>query len=126
MPKITHETPTLKEETPKHAAILFDVHDTYAWDNGKIIPGTFLATLNVFTKKKFDDRNCHIEFHTPFMPVSTGQTRGHSGVYVQSLLEGASAWFVGRGGQKQRIWWDLFHSYVRGEHVPAAFGMAKV
>ena len=42
---------------------------------------------NIVTKDKFEDFKLHIEFRTPFMPETRGQSRGNSGVYLQGRYE---------------------------------------
>ena len=85
--RITRESSTLGAKPPEDAIVLFGGEDTDAWENGQIVEGKYLAAINVFTKEKFGDHSGHIEFRTPFMPISTGQARGNSGVYVQSRYE---------------------------------------
>ena len=41
----------------------------------------------IVSKRKFQDHKLHIEFRTPFMPDKRGQSRGNSGVYIQTRYE---------------------------------------
>lgn len=85
---------------PKGAVILFDGNNFDAWvgRNGMKVPGWKLVpaakamevtrTGDIFTKVKFAGRfHLHVEFRVPYMPKSSGQGRGNSGVYVQGRYE---------------------------------------
>ena len=85
--KLTRTSPTLGAKPPVSSIMLFDGRSKDNWENGEITEGRYLAATNVYTKRKFGDHSLHIEFRTPFMPKSTGQARGNSGVYVQSRYE---------------------------------------
>ena len=52
----------------------------------KLSDGEFLG-VGVTSKKAFGAFKAHIEFRLPWMPNSTGQQRGNSGVYLQDRYE---------------------------------------
>jgi hypothetical protein len=85
--KTLRQSPTLGAKPPQGAIVLFDGSDVEQWENGKLVDDKWLAANNVATKKAFGDHSFHVEFRTPFMPKSSGQARGNSGVYVQSRYE---------------------------------------
>lgn len=85
--KVERKSPTLGAKTPQGAKVLFDGTTPDNFQNGKIIEDNLLAASNVISKDKFQDHTLHIEFRTPFMPLSRGQARGNSGVYMQGRYE---------------------------------------
>lgn len=85
--KTERVSPTIGAKAPTGAIVLFDGSNTDAWENGKLIEGNLLGATNVKTKEKFQDFTLHVEFRTPFMPLSRGQGRGNSGVYIQGRYE---------------------------------------
>lgn len=85
--KRTRRSETLGAKPPEGAEVLFDGTSTAAWKNAKLTKDRLLAASNCSTKQVFGDHHLHIEFRVPFMPESTGQARGNSGVYVQSRYE---------------------------------------
>jgi hypothetical protein len=87
LPKVIRQSPTLGAKPPAGALVLFDGTSVEQWNNGKLTEGNLLAATNADTKETFGDHSLHIEFRTPFMPKSSGQGRGNSGVYVQSRYE---------------------------------------
>ncbi len=91
MKKVERKSPTLGLKPPDGAAVLFAGEgDEKNWENGKLASlsdGKFLAASNPRSKSAFQSFTAHIEFRLPWMPNSTGQGRGNSGVYVQDRYE---------------------------------------
>jgi Domain of Unknown Function (DUF1080) len=87
MKKIERVSPTIGAQAPSGATILFDGRSTDAWLNGELMESNLLAATNAKTKEKYQDFTLHVEFRTPFMPLSRGQKRGNSGVYMQGRYE---------------------------------------
>lgn len=89
--KAARSSPTLGEKPPPGALVLFNgPADLDKWENGQIAElsdGKYLAASGTRTKEKFQSFKLHIEFRTPWMPTSTGQQRGNSGVYLQDRYE---------------------------------------
>lgn len=85
--RLHRESPTLGEQPPASAMVLFDGESADAFENGKLVEQRFLAASGAATHQKFADHRLHLEFRTPFMPESRGQARGNSGVYVQGRYE---------------------------------------
>ena len=81
------KSPTLGAEPPEGAIILFDGKSTDHWKRGKLVDKQYLGATSTETTHKFGDHTLHLEFRTPFMPKSTGQQRGNSGMYVQHRYE---------------------------------------
>jgi len=84
--KVERQSPTLGAGPPPGAIVLFDGTTTDAWSVGKLEEGHLLG-VPAITKHKFENFLLHIEFRTPFMPLSRGQGRGNSGVYLEDQYE---------------------------------------
>jgi hypothetical protein len=88
--RVERKSKTLGEKPPPGAVVLFAGEgDEKNWTNGKIkelSDGKFLD-VGVKSKEKFGAFKAHIEFRLPWMPNSTGQGRGNSGVYLQDRYE---------------------------------------
>lgn len=85
--KVERKSPTLGAQPPQGAIVLFDGSTPDHFENGKLMEGNLLGATGCVSKQQFGDHSLHIEFRTPFMPKSTGQQRGNSGVYVQGRYE---------------------------------------
>jgi hypothetical protein len=88
--KVERKSKTLGEKPPAGAVVLFAGEgDEKNWTGGKIkelSDGKFLD-VGVKSKEKFGAFKAHVEFRLPWMPNSTGQGRGNSGVYFQDRYE---------------------------------------
>lgn len=88
--KVERKSKTLGEKAPQGAVVLFGAEgDEKNWNGGKLAAlsdGKFLD-VGVTSKQKFGAFKAHIEFRLPWMPNSTGQGRGNSGVYFQNRYE---------------------------------------
>jgi hypothetical protein len=88
--RVERKSKTLGQKPPSGAVVLFGgPDDVKKWDGGKITElsdGKFLG-VGETSKEKFGAFKAHIEFRLPWMPNSTGQGRGNSGVYLQNRYE---------------------------------------
>ena len=88
--KVERTSKTIGAKPPADAVVLFGGEgDEKNWNGGKIVTlsdGKYLD-VGVTSKQKFGAFKAHVEFRLPWMPNSTGQGRGNSGVYFQNRYE---------------------------------------
>ncbi len=77
-------SPTLGSAPAYGAQVLFD-GEPHGLNDAKVEDG--LLDVGFSTEQKVVDFRLHVEFKTPFMPNSTGQARGNSGIYIQRRYE---------------------------------------
>jgi len=87
-------SPTMGKAAPEGAVVLFDGKGLDAWngtEGWELLPeGVLLATPKskyIESKEKFKSVELHVEFRTPLMASSRGQSRGNSGVFLQGTYE---------------------------------------
>ncbi|HEY1190699.1 MAG TPA: DUF1080 domain-containing protein [Gemmata sp.] len=88
--RVERKSDTIGKKAPEGAVVLFGgPGDEKNWAGGKLVTlsdGKFLD-VGVKSKQKFGAFKAHVEFRLPWMPNSTGQGRGNSGVYFQDRYE---------------------------------------
>jgi hypothetical protein len=88
--KVERTSPTIGAKPPEGAVVLFGKEgDEKQWNGGNLVKlsdGTYLG-VGVTSKQAFGAFKAHVEFRLPWMPNSTGQGRGNSGVYFQDRYE---------------------------------------
>jgi hypothetical protein len=87
--KTVRKSPTLGQQAPTGAIILFDGKSADEWTGGAGVRDGILNTdgHNLITTRKFNDYTVHLEFMEPFRPDARGQGRGNSGFYQVNLYE---------------------------------------
>ncbi|RYD24218.1 MAG: DUF1080 domain-containing protein [Verrucomicrobiaceae bacterium] len=83
--RIERKSPTLGMKPPKGAVVLFG-EGANLFSADKVSPEGLLMQ-GAKTTETFGSFSLHIEFQLPYMPESTGQQRGNSGLYLQGRYE---------------------------------------
>ncbi|WP_231742845.1 3-keto-disaccharide hydrolase [Stieleria varia] len=84
--RVERQSPTLGATPPAGALVLFDGTNVDQFvgarmtDDGLLMEGAEIRPM-------LQDFNMHVEFRLPYMPQATGQSRGNSGLYLQSRYE---------------------------------------
>lgn len=84
--KVERHGPTLGQQPPTGAIVLFDGKNADAWEGGRVSAEGWLEP-GVTSKQKFGNHKLHVEFRLPYQPEASGQGRGNSGLYVQGRYE---------------------------------------
>ncbi|MEX0669903.1 MAG: sulfatase-like hydrolase/transferase [Pirellulales bacterium] len=89
-PKTERTSPTLGQQPPAGAIVIFDgagpVDESKTLVNPRLTDDSLLME-GVTTKDSFGDAEWHIEFRLPYQPKDRGQGRGNSGAYVAGAYE---------------------------------------
>ena len=84
--RIQRVSPTLGAQAPEGATVLFDGSNVDQFSNAQISEeGLLMEGADI--KPMVQDFNLHVEFRIPYMPQADGQSRGNSGLYLQSRYE---------------------------------------
>jgi hypothetical protein len=84
--KLLRVSPTMGVSAPADAIVLFDGTQPEYMENARVTEDGLLE-VGTITKIPVLDFRLHLEFRLPYMPFSTGQGRGNSGVYIQRRYE---------------------------------------
>ncbi|XZE56276.1 3-keto-disaccharide hydrolase [Planctomycetaceae bacterium SH139] len=84
--RVERVSPTLGAASPDGAIVLFDGSGTEQFTSGEMTEDGLL-TQGSTLKPMLQDFNLHVEFRLPYMPLSAGQSRGNSGIYLMSRYE---------------------------------------
>ena len=84
--RIERTSPTLGARPPEDAIVLFNGQDTEQFIRAEMTEDGLLKE-GADVKPMFQDFNLHVEFRLPYMPNASGQSRGNSGLYLQSRYE---------------------------------------
>ena len=82
--KTIRTSPTLGQEPPKGAVVLFDGSDMDEWTGGSINKkfGTLVPQpRDLVSRRIFNDYSIHLELMLPYQPAYRSQDRGNSGFY---------------------------------------------
>ena len=84
--RLVRVSPTIGASPPAQAIVLFDGSQPEHLEGAKVTDDGLLE-VGTTTKMPVQDFRLHLEFRLPYMPFSTGQGRGNSGVYIQRRYE---------------------------------------
>ena len=82
--RVHRQSPTLGQQPPESAIVLFDGSNKDAWRGGRLDENTGLLNTDgndILSRDKFHDYSIHLEFLLPYRPHARGQGRGNSGFY---------------------------------------------
>jgi hypothetical protein len=88
--RVDRESATAGAKPPQGAVVLFDGTKESLekhWKEGAEMTDDGLLKPGVTSIEAFQNFSLHMEFRTPYMPKSTGQARGNSGLYIHGRYE---------------------------------------
>ena len=84
--KVRRRSLTMHRPAPRSAVVLYNGNGTDAFKNGRVSEdGHLIAGTEL--KEAYGDFAMHLEFRVPYMPLNKSQSRGNSGVYINSRYE---------------------------------------
>ncbi len=84
--KVERKSPTLGQQPPAGAVVLFDGKNADAFEGGRMTEDGLLMQ-GATSKQTFGNHDVHIEFCLPYQPEDRGQGRANSGIYLQGRYE---------------------------------------
>ena len=84
--RLQRSSPSMGALPPEDAIVLFDGKNVDQFSNAQMTKDGLLMQ-GADLKPMFQDFNLHVEFRIPYMPKAEGQSRGNSGLYLQSRYE---------------------------------------
>ena len=84
--RLQRSSPSMGALPPKDAIVLFNGKNVDQFTNAQMTKDGLLME-GADLKPMFQDFNLHVEFRIPYMPKAAGQSRGNSGLYLQSRYE---------------------------------------
>ena len=84
--RLQRSSPSMGSLPPEDAIVLFNGKNVDQFTNAQMTKDGLLMQ-GADLKPMFQDFNLHVEFRIPYMPKAEGQSRGNSGLYLQSRYE---------------------------------------
>ena len=84
--RLHRTSPSMGALPPEDAIVLFEGKNVDQFTNAQMTKDGLLME-GADLKPMFQDFNLHVEFRIPYMPKAEGQSRGNSGLYLQSRYE---------------------------------------
>ena len=84
--RLQRSSPSMGALPPEEAIVLFNGKSVDQFTNAQMTKDGLLMQ-GADLKPMFQDFNLHVEFRIPYMPKAEGQSRGNSGLYLQSRYE---------------------------------------
>ena len=84
--RLQRSSPSMGALPPEEAIVLFNGKNVDQFTNAQMTKDGLLMQ-GADLKPMFQDFNLHVEFRIPYMPKAEGQSRGNSGLYLQSRYE---------------------------------------
>ena len=85
--RVMRTSPTLGQEPPESAVVLFDGSNLDRWSSGARMTADGLLMQGATTADDYGDFRLHVEAKLGFMPGNRNQQRTNSGLYIQNRYE---------------------------------------